>query len=189
MGSMVNPLLAAIMGSIQGDVLNNHVPQMTPQSLPASPSGTVTSQPLAAPGTPAPGTPGAPSPPISGPQTPPSPTPSPGGGGSIPWWANATGADFGNNTPMPRPRPAQAPPMVNQNGSIAGAQGPTSVGGAPLVQPGGPMNIQSPAQQQAMAQPQPQQNGSDLIQKMLQYLQQNPKLSDNPNTASGATFG
>lgn len=174
---MANPLLAAVMGSIQPDIvrdpkLQDYLQQWRqannpPQALAAEAARQQQQQQPAAP---------------QAPQAPQS-------SGAIPWWANATGADFsGGNTPMPQARPAQAPQasMVNPNGSIAGAQGPTSVGGAPLVGQTGPLNIQSMAQQQG-DQPQ-SQNGSALIQRMLQYLHNNAQLSDNPNTAAGSTF-
>ena len=116
-------------------------------------------------------------------------TPSPPGASTIPWWANATGANFGGGgggVPMPQPRPQIAPPqatqanpMMSSSGPIPGAVGPTSTGGAPL---------QPPQQQQPAANPysswnglqfgpngelitpQDPPNGSNLIQKMLGLL-------------------
>lgn len=46
LATMANPLMAAIMGSIQGDVLNNHRPRMYGPSGPASPMGQVESAPM-----------------------------------------------------------------------------------------------------------------------------------------------
>lgn len=46
LATMANPLMAAIMGSIQGDVLNNHRPRMYGPSGPASPMGQVDSSPM-----------------------------------------------------------------------------------------------------------------------------------------------
>lgn len=170
-GLMSTPLLAMIMSQIQPDIIRNG-PVMDAARKAAAAAAVPSPQPQAPP---------------QAPQATPNASQSQGAG-AIPWWANATGADFsGGNTPMPRPRPPMAPqaPSINPNGSIMGAQGPTSVGGAPLVGQNAPMNIQSQSQQQ---DPSSQQNGSALIAKMLQYLHNNAQLSDNPNTAAGSTF-
>lgn len=124
--------------------------------------------------------------------------PGAGGAGSIPWWANATGADFGGgHTPMPQPRPQGAPqgPPMQQAGPIPGATGPTSVGGAQLQNPNGsipgaagPTSVGGAPLASPMGGAQ-SQNGSALIQKMLALLQQKAGSASVGNNADPSTFG
>lgn len=65
-----------------------------------------------------------------------------------------------------RPNATPQAPTINSNGSIAGAAGPTSVGGAPLMP------------QPSQATQQPSNAGPSLIQKMLALLQQNAGTSN-----------
>lgn len=86
--------------------------------------------------------------------------------------------------PMPQARPAGAAPQVNPDGSIAGALGPTSVGGAPLVGQAAPQAQPDTSffMRNALMQRDPitgalidpsgaaSVSGPDLIQKMMAYL-------------------
>lgn len=86
--------------------------------------------------------------------------------------------------PMPQARPAGAEPQVNPDGSIAGAVGPTSVGGAPLVGQAAPQAQPDTSffMRNALMQRDPATGelidpsgaagvrGPDLISKMLAYL-------------------
>lgn len=110
----------------------------------------------------------------------------PSSGGGLPGWLTGANLALGSGgflqgAPAPRPPQPQQPPApaVNPNGSIAGAQGPTSVGGAPLQQPMGffqrnaammrdPVTGQLIDPQGAARAQQQDQGG--LIQRMLGYL-------------------
>ncbi|MHC2284428.1 hypothetical protein ACVIJW_000298 [Bradyrhizobium barranii subsp. barranii] len=86
--------------------------------------------------------------------------------------------------PMSQARPAGAAPQVNPDGSIAGALGPTSVGGAPLVGQAAPQAQPDTSffMRNALMQRDPvtgalidpsgaaSVSGPDLIQKMMAYL-------------------
>lgn len=164
---MVNPLLAAIMGSIQGDIV--HLP-LRASPLPASPSGSVTSAPLA------PVDNGI-HPPIAAMEDLNAAQASPPA--SIPWWANATGASFDNQVPMPRPRPAMAPSPATVGGGQVPMPQPRPAMDAPMSafqrnaammrDPGTGEFIDPQGAARAQAQ---MGNGSDLIAKMMGYLTQ-----------------
>jgi hypothetical protein len=117
------------------------------------------------------------------------------GAGAIPWWANASGMDHSSN-PMPQPRPQQAPPappQAGQQGSpgpIPGAMGPTSMGGAPLVNPNGSIpGASGPTSVGGAPLSPPQSNGSGLIAQMLQLLQQKASNQSPGNNADPSTYG
>ena len=101
---------------------------------------------------PAPGQPGAPSPPISTNNMPPPPPQAAPPQSGLPGWMTGAQLATGPSNGFPQQQMPQQSPVVhlagrspmdpgtNPNGSIAGAMGPTSVGGAPL-QPQQPQGI------------------------------------------------
>lgn len=130
LAGMANPLMAAIMGSVQGDVLNNHKPRMYGPSGPAIPGGQVTGSPLP----PVAGM-GPPSPPISGPQSPtPAAPPTYPGVDAMAGHAGPTYPQVdpmaAHAAPMPQPRPqmAQAPMPMPQPRPPQAPQAPQEMG-------------------------------------------------------------
>lgn len=183
------PGMYALQGAAQGDILNNHkigggAPQPPAAPPPAAPAPNpanwgIAGFPSAAPAssswadsvTKAPLPQGALSAPQASPPTQSAAPPPPQAGPAL----------------APQAPPQQAP-QINPNGSIAGAAGPTSVGGAPLVAQNAPTPqpdmsffqrnaamMRDPMTGQFIdptnaAQAQSQIRGPDLINKMLALL-------------------
>jgi hypothetical protein len=175
LASMANPLLAAIMGSIQGDTLNNHKGFFSDKgNEPPAPAGNVTSAPMPPVGVPRAGDPGAPSPPISGvsPGYQDPPAPAAQAASQLPWWATGDmtqmfpGAGPSAHVPMPRARPAQAPaapaapqaaPQESQPDTsffMRNAMMMRDPATGELIDPSGAASVRGP----------------DLISKMMKYL-------------------
>ena len=187
---LANPLLAAIMGSIQGDVLNNHQPRMYGPSAPAHPVGQVNAEPLppvpagdtfadrfsAAPGPTANQyvaqnfmhmAPPAPQPPQA-----PAPLRIPVTGGTYDYSGNsaklsdmAAGHAYRPErspavTPMPQPRPAEAPQSQPQDMGFFARN--TAMMSDPVTG-----QFIDPA---AAARAQAQMGQGSIIKKMLSYL-------------------
>jgi len=168
-GSVVGgPAMWAIQGAMQPDILPAKAPQTSPQILPTQPM-----------------------PPVQGLDLPATPT------ASAP-----QAAPQAPSVPMPMPRPASAPqapaPSINPNGSISGAVGPTSVGGAPL-QPQQPdtsffmrnaLMMHDPSTGQ-LIDPQGASTvrGPDLINKMLTYLHNKQPTGSVGNNNDPSTWG
>jgi len=173
-----SPVAPPISGPNTGPLQNNTLAGVTPQAHMAP-------MPSSAP--PA-GAPGAPSAPISSPNG----APPAQSSGQTPSWMDPNtlftavpGGSFGgsNGIPMPKARPTPAPNPMNPNGTVAGAVGSTSVGGAPLKMPDGsaPVMQGPPAPSQgggpqfnmstgSWDYPSGTSNGSSLIQKMMSLL-------------------
>jgi hypothetical protein len=150
-----HPLLAAVMGSVQGDVLNNHRPRMYGPSGPASPMGQVESAPMP---------PAAPAPQM--------PDFADRFGGMQPPAAASFAERFGNMDPavlakgdMLRADPSQAIAMRGM---------PTMAQGVPMPQPR-PQMAQAP-----MPQPRPQQAPQEMG-----FFQRNAAMMQDPVMGGG----
>lgn len=155
-GSMANPLLAAIMGSIQGDTLNNHKGFFTSDAV--KQADAAASQ---AAGNPQPTQPMPPVQPLDdAPQR---------GAAELPWWATGDMTKMFPGAspapvPMPRARPAQAPqaapeaaPQESQPDTsffMRNALMMRDPASGELIDPQGAASVRGP----------------DLISKMMTYL-------------------
>jgi hypothetical protein len=164
-----HPLLAAVMGSVQGDVLNNHRPRMYGPSGPASPMGQVESAPMP-PAEMPPSQMQAPMP-FGGPgMMNPTPMANQGQPGMQP--ASDFADRFGNMDPavlakgdMLRADPSQAIAMRGM---------PTMAQGVPMPQPR-PQMAQAP-----MPQPRPQQAPQEMG-----FFQRNAAMMQDPVMGGG----